>query len=503
MNEEEFLDNPLIYIPKHLKVITKADAMGQSELVPMNLWPAQKHYIENRTHRDICLKNRQQGFSTGVMAANSHLLFTQKYQRMTIVTHDQETSEFLFQTVQRFYRNLPDDMRPETDWRSGTRMRFPHLDAYVYIDSAKSDSLGIGHTLNLAHLSEIAKWPTRKAEELFADISQTVPAGGWITCESTPKGRQGLFYRLYDHAKRNEIPYKAFFYPWWWDVTALRQPKDILQYTKEEKQLIEYVKQTDNIDLSPDQIAFRREKIAELGDLFYQEYPENDIDCWLSSDISVFDGVALRRYLQQIKEGRQEGNLTIWKDAIGGEKYVIGVDSAAGLEKGDFSVASVLRVKTNEYVARLRGKIPPDFLAQELLRLGKRYNDALLAVERQMHGHTVLRILMEANYPLIYYHEDYDSFTGTPRDEPGWRTDRKTKPLIVDTMGAALRAGDIEIWSENFCLEASGYVWDGQTTKKSGKYDDELDALMIALYVREQTPILEEKRHPPLIYAHL
>lgn len=491
------LEDPLDYIPRYFRVITK-----ESRLVPMILWPSQEYYIKNRTHRDVCLKNRQTGFSTGVLAGNSHSLFTKPYQRDVIVTHDLETSEYLFQTVQRFHRNLPEEMRPMTDWKSGHRMRFPLLDSYIYIDSANSDSLGIGHTISRAHLSEVAKWPPYRAEGLFADISQTVPEGGYITIESTPKGRTGIFYRLYDAARRGEINYKPFFFPWWWDITCHR-PAENLKFTKEEQLLADYVKRRDNVDLSPYQIAFRREKLAELGELFYQEYPENDVDCWLSSDVSVFDGVAIKRYLQQISDGRRESqHLTIWKDTIGGEKYVIGVDVAAGTAKGDWSVASVIRCRTLEYVARLRGKIPPDFFAEEVLRLAARYNMAEVAIEKTGHGFTVLRIFLENNYPNLYYHQDYDVIMGKMASEPGWRTSVKTKPLMVDRLAISLRSGDLISWSENLVMEASSYIYNGQKAEKgAGADDDELDAVMIALQLRENAPIMEPNRYKPVSYV--
>ena len=500
--EVKELENSLEYIPRFFKVLSKATESELPDLVPMALWPSQKYYIENRTNRDVILKSRQTGMSTGIMADNAHKLFTLHYQRASIITHDQETSEFLFQTVQRFYHNLPANMRPQTDWKSGSRMRFPLLDSYIYIDSARSDSLGIGHTLNIAHLSEVAKWPHRKAEALFADISQTVSAGGFITIESTPRGRGGLFFDLYDSAKKGEINYKTFFFPWWWDVTCKRITEK-LEYTKEEQELINYVRQRDNMELSKEQIAFRREKIAELKDLFYQEYPESDVDCWLTSEISVFDGIAIRRYLQQCFEGRTDGNLTVWKDVIGGEKYVIGVDVAAGKAKGDYSVAAVLNVKRNEYVARLRGRIPPDLFTQELLRLGQRYNMAQIGVERMGHGHLVLRTLLENDYPEIYYHVDYDALLGQTSSEPGWKTSIKTKPIMVGDFAVALRSGDLGIWSENLLLEASAMTWEGQEkikTPASG-FDDEVDALMIALQLRGQAPIIESHRYKPESYV--
>jgi len=497
------ITNPLIYIPEYFKVITKADKKGISQLVPMNLWKAQEYYIGNRTHRDIVVKNRQVGLSTGVEADNSHKVFTTPYTRMSIITHDTETSEFLLQNIHRFHRHLPDNRKPEVDWASSSRIRFPKMDCYIYIDSAQSAAIGIGHTLNIAHLSEMSRWPEYKAPDLFAGISQTVPEGGWITIESTPKGRGNTFYRIYDAAKKGDINYKPFFFPWWWDQSCVRDVEEKLFYNTEEKLLVE------KENLSPEQIRFRREKIAEIGELFYQEYPENDVDCWLSSDVSIFDGVAIRRYLLQVNPGRTSGDTTIWKGVIGGEKYVIGVDTAGGNEKGDYSVAAVLRCKTNEYVARIRGRIAPDLFAQEIMRLGHHYNDAQIAVEKIMHGHTILRILMEAGYPDIYEHEDYDMSLGATSSKPGWNTSAKTKPIMIDDFNSALRANDISLWSENLLLEASGAIWQPtpsgkqKLSKSPGGYDDELDAVMIALQIRNQIPIFDTPRQSAVSYISI
>lgn len=496
----EEIKDPLQYIPKYLKVLTK-----NATLEPMNLWLPQKYYITNRTHRDIILKSRQQGASTGVLAANSHKLFTEPYQRAIIITHDQETSENLFQTIQRFHRNLPDSMRPQTDWKSGTRMRFPILDSYIYIDSARSENVGIGHTINIVHLSEVAKWPPSGDYGLFADITNTVPESGWMTLESTPKGRGGLFYDLYDRAKRGDVEYRPFFFPWWWDITCTRPVKNKIELTREEKDLINYVRVKDDIELTMQQIAFRREKIAELKDLFFQEFPENDIDCWLSGDTSVFDGVAIKRYLLNLSPGRQEGNVTIWHDAIGGEKYVMGVDTAAGQANGDFSVAAVINVKRNEYVARLRGRIPPDLFAEEVIRLGHRYNNALIGVERESHGLVVIRILLENNYPEIYYYIGYDDVLQMQSSQPGWKTNIKTKPIMISDLDTHFRTDSLVSWSENLMSEAGAYVWVGRDKAKpsGGRHDDELDAVMIALQLRQQTPIIEPRRASITSYARV
>lgn len=477
----------------------------------MQLWPSQVYYIQNRTHRDIILKNRQTGMSTGILADNSHPLFTRPYERQTVIAHDDETASFLLQTVHRFRDNLPENLRPKVDWKSSSRIRFPILDSYIYIDSAKSESIGIGRSLTRAHLSEMAKWPTYKEQQLFADISQTVGGQGYITIESTPRGRGGLFFDLYHGARNNRINYKIFFFPWWWDVTC-RRP---INPAKTDEQIerasyalglstAKYLEEETNLKLkyklSDEQLAFRREKIAELKELFFQEYPENDIDCWLTGELSVIDAHILRRYHSLVNDGRQEGNLTIWKDVLGGRNYKIGVDVAAGIAKGDFSVASVIENQRCEYVARLRGRISPDLFAEEVYSLGKRYNWAQVGVEKAGHGHTVLKILLDKNYPNLYYYEEYDEFTKSQKLDYGWKTSSRTKPMMINTMRSSLSSGDLFSYSENLLTEAAGLVWDGISETKvkrtGGNYDDEWDAVSITLTMRDLSPIDDNIERP-------
>lgn len=508
MQLEEF-SNPLIYIPKYLKVLTKAAKHGGRNLVNMSfeMFPVQRHYIENKTNRDIVVKSRQVGFSTIVEALIAHKTFTMPYQNSSIIAHDEDTAMNLFTTFQRFYENLPQDKKPKSDWRSGLRMRFPALDSYIYIDGANSDHLGLGRSLSNAHLSEVAKWHPSKAELLFTEISQTVPEGGYLVMESTPHGRAGLFYKLYQAAKKGDIPYKAFFYPWWWDSTCHRSPKPGFVLTPQEKELKRFVTMTDKMELTDEQIAFRREKISEIGERYFEEYPENDIDCWLSTDISVFDAVAIRRYMQKTEPGREEGSLTVWKDAIGGQKYAIGVDVAGGLEHGDYSVAAVLNVKTNEYVARVRGRIPPDMFAEEVFRLGVRYNDAEVGVEKAQHGRLVLRTLLEKNYPNLYYYRDPNMFDDAMPPEPGWTTSLKTKPIMIADLQSAIRSGDLISWSANLMDECGNFMYDDTEGKKyktaPGSHDDEIIAVAIGLQLRNQTPIMDGERYKPVRYVKL
>jgi hypothetical protein len=74
----------------------------------------------------------------------------------------------------------------------------------------------------------------------------------------------------------------------------------------------------------------------------------------------------------------------------------------------------------------------------KLDKLGRRYNGALLAVERNNHGHAVLSTLIyELDYQALYKHEDYDSSGSS--DKPGWPTNVKTKPIAINNLAEMLK----------------------------------------------------------------
>ena len=87
--------------------------------------------------------------------------------------------------------------------------------------------------------------------------------------------------------------------------------------------------------------------------------------------------------------------------------------------------------------------------------------------------------------------------------DAGWKTSGKTKPLMVNGMISAFRAGDLISWSENLLLEASTLFWEGGVDSRvktvSGGNDDEWDAVSIALQVRESLPVYESGKSSTVI----
>jgi hypothetical protein len=81
---------------------------------------------------------------------------------------------------------------------------------------------------------------------------------------------------------------------------------------------------------------------------------------------------------------------------VTGRRYVIGVDSAEGNVHSDESVACVLDAETWTQVAVLACRVEPATFADYVAEVAGYYNAADMLVERNNHGHLVIRELARA-----------------------------------------------------------------------------------------------------------
>lgn len=137
---------------------------------------------------------------------------------------------------------------------------------------------------------------------------------------------------------------------------------------------------------------------------FKQEYPSDDLECWLTTDVLFFDLEALSSLYYRSKppiETRQVGpfQVKLWEKPNKYSTYVMGSDVAQGLDSGDSSVSVVIEYQTGIHVASVIGKGDTDLfvdvsleIANKLLRapLGDRggIQPALLPLSRQKNWGT-------------------------------------------------------------------------------------------------------------------
>jgi hypothetical protein len=531
------------YCKANLKIKTKS-----GEIKPFTPKPIQQQILNlviddllnDRPIRYIVLKARQEGVSTLVEALIYWWTATHKNIKSKIVAHDQETAEQLYAMFRRFYDNSSPLFQPQTKYNTRSDLTFDTEDgkglkSSIDVSSAKNTGTGRGQTIQWLHCSEVSLWPD--GSELMAGLMQAVPTlpGTAIFLESTANGIGDFFHKTWQAAKADNSVFKPLFFKWTDDPEyALPVPKDF-KLTDEEKAIV----LAHNLDT--EQMVWRREKMKEFAHderKFYQEYPLTDIEAFLASGTSRFNISALVKMEESAYEPKKydlieetpkekgkifdnpfqkvikpievpNSPLKIWKMPSIDRKYVIGADVAEGIG-GDFSVATIMDSEKTETVARWRGDCEPAEFGEVLEQLGRFYNHALIACEINNHGLTTVQRLRDMHYDNLYRRERgederFEEFTS----KLGWKTDRKTKPLMVNALSEAIYLGKITDFDATFIRECMEYVVDdrGRTNAQEGAHDDTVISTAIALQVFDWTDVkLQNKVIPsriPQQYAEI
>ena len=461
-----------VWVEQHLKIRTK---LGKVELIKLN--PAQQAYsrvcAEKESKRNIVLKARQMGI-TSYIAARYFVQTIMRPGTLTmLVAHDREAAEEIFRIVHRFWDNLEDNLRTgpfKTSHSSARELVFPRLDSEFTVASA-DENAGRGRTIQNLHCTEVSRWG-RGGEEALASLRAAVVPGGEIVLESTANGAWGQFYNEWQRAE--ETGYTPHFFPWWFEESYVAKTgRPVLVLTEEETALAK------NHGLTARQIAWRRQQWASLRKLAVQEFAEDAVTCFRASGECVFELEAVERALEGAGEPmgtRENGHLTIWLPAHKGREYVIGVDPAGGGVEGDYSCAEVIDRVSGMQCAELHGHYAPREFAGMVMELGKEYNSAVLAVERNNHGLTVLAHLETWDAKNLYVQNGV----------AGWLTSAHSRPVMIAHLEEALVATPKSFRSLRLLNECRTFVRDrdGRPGGAPGTHDDCVIAMAIAWAVR-------------------
>ena len=461
-------------ISRCLKIRNKE---GKIEWLRLNR--AQAEYSRTCTRRNIVLKARQLGITTYIAARFFIETIVHPGTLTVQVAHNQESAEQIFKIVHRFWENLPRSVHRGALIRSRANIRqmvFPRLDSEYRVATAADENAGRGLTIQNLHCSEVARWP-RGGMEALASLRASVPPSGQVVLESTPNGAGGLFYEEWQAAE--ETGYQKHFFPWWLEeryrVSTADEPKmSVHPLTDEERALVQQWHLTER------QIAFRRKVHAGMRGLAAQEYAEDPVSCFRASGECVFDLGAIEQQMARISDPvtiSDNGRLSIWLPARKGHRYIVGVDPAGGGCAGDYGCAEVIERTSGIQCAELHGHYTPGELAVKVAELARQYNDALIAVERNNHGHAVLSHLRIVEQAANIY---------APDGKDGWLTTAASRPAMIENLAAVLVAGPEQFQSRRLLNEFRTFVRhaDGSSGAGSGAHDDCVMAMAIALAVR-------------------
>ncbi|MBG9735788.1 DNA packaging protein [Paenibacillus alvei] len=483
------------------------------EMVPLVLNDAQRRYASkvfadisaSKPVRIVILKARQMGFSTVTEALIYYFTSLQEAKNGFIVAQSSEASSNLYDMFQLYYEKVPAIIQPMSRKNNAKKLTFenpairtadrrknPGLKSKITVQTAESRVLARSDTIHYLHASEVAFWPAKKKKRhllsLLAALSKEPGSLGVI--ESTANGMEE-FKKMWDAAVKGESDFTPLFFSWF-EMPDYRKPVPPgFELTEEEREL------KDKYGLDDEQLQWRRYTIRNDcgGDprQFDQEYPSEPDDAFLLSGEGIFDNKFIKRLRDAItlKGSRHEidfvkgkvipssnGELVIYRKPENGKRYVLAADTAKGKEDGDYDAAYVLEERTGEMCAALHGKWDTDLYGKKLNTLGLFYNTALLAVENNNTGESVLNTLFNTcHYPLLFMHK---------KGTLGWNTNQATRPVMISDFKEAIRDQLYDIYCSELYGECMTLIdKSGKAEADSGCHDDRIMAYSIALQVRQ------------------
>jgi hypothetical protein len=484
------------------------------QLVPFKENPIQEAMNRDSTGRDIHVKPAQVGFSSDVICDFLIDCITIPGTTAVIISYDEFITGRLLRKAHSFHSVLQDRI-PSVDrmhHKSTSEITFKKMRSSFYIGSARGFAFGRGERIDDLFADEFGFWQPEDTVKFMGAALQRVPLSphSKVRIGSTANGEGNDFYEAYNSAKEGKnigaSVFTAHFYPWWM-LPEYSMPYDshfalpgddraILEdILPEEEVLLKRFEQLGVDDIAAhSKIRWRRYKIAEMSSLrrsgetrllFQQEYPEDDVSCFLTAGDMVYDAQVITEMARNCYPAEFHTLFAdIWCPPEAGESYLVAIDPGVGIKSE--SVATVWSFTETEFKhhATLSGYYKGDEMASKCKDLACYYNNAVIAAEDALEFVAHIK-----DYHNLYYRTDVIS--GRVGRAIGWATTPKTKPYMITEVGRHLEK--VETHDIRIVSQLRNIRWvegtRGERAVSIGA-DDYHDSLAIAVCCRETMPMV-------------
>lgn len=427
--------------------------------LPFTLWPAQYDVLDalETGRKLVVLKARQLGISWLSLAYALWLLQCRAPATVLLFSLREAEAKDLLWRLKGMYERLP-------NWLQARAVTKDNENRWELSNGSRalafSTKGGRSYTGTFALVDE-ADFVPDLAQFLNA-VKPTIDAGGQLCMVSTSDKRHPVstFKNLFRASLQGTGDYRHVFLPW-----HARPDRDEHWHTITKAEM--YAQRGTDDDFFAEYPATPEEALApeELDRRLPFSWLEGCLDTQAS-----WEGSSTNLDVSHPASPSLPG-LTVWKTPFPGRRYVIGVDPAEGNPNSDESAAVVLDAEHWGQVALLAGRVEPGRFAGYVAELGVWYQAADVLVERNNHGHLVLRTLQEDGRLRVLNGCD---------DRPGWLSNVKGKPLLYALLADAVRDGvcvvrDLETATQLASIEASSL------RAPEGMHDDRADAFALAV----------------------
>lgn len=471
----------------HFTAAGAEDWYWQSLIIDWWHEPSRKRYL--------ILKARQLGIT---LLACSYALWLMLYRPGTnsvAYSYTEDESKKLVEASWLMFKSLPRVLTQHVTVVTPTPgraempsewIRLKHEDgrmsAFQALPSTKKH--GHGSRVTFAIMDEVARQDY--ARDIYTAINPAVSRGrAKLVLISTANGvsnaetgEGNFFHHLYATKKEKGLDY--LFLPW-----SLEASRDQDWY---------------------DRVAMALDEVERN-----QQYPLNEHDAFMLSGALYFEREALAYYRENVRRPKfsgqfvsksrrraefmklRDGVIEVYETPRPDTNYAIGVDAATG-RGSDYTSADVIDLTTGAQVAHFHAKMEAPRAAIQLHYLGKWFNTAKIAVERQGgYGDALIISLRDGNenlppYTNLYRHRKFTSGNRPIAEEYGIPM-ASNRPALLDYLKTLIRERHFPWLGDGTVAELGTFVYadtNPSPRAQDGCNDDRVMSLAIGCEMYRQ-----------------
>lgn len=424
--------------------------------------------VKQGYNRIAVIKARQVAATTGCKMALHHMAYTTEHAAMhAVVSMRADSASALLDDHRSWLTDVPDLLQRPIKTQAKTVIQYDDTKASIKAFTSRSTTGLRSFQPSAVLISEAAYAPD--LEETIAQADAAV-GEGLLIIESTANTPGDAFSNIVQGAPENGWHVITM---WWWEHPAYQDTDDMIHedfmgtLTEEERQ------QQAAYSLTPNQLHWYRRKVLSIGiHKFRREYPGCIDDCFLQREGGYVDDATLMQIdrLPFVALGKNHGREIEAPQRY--DKYVMGVDVGGGVG-GDWHALQVVSVSTRQPVYMERNNsITPAQWAHRVVQVASRYNQALVLVESNNHGHACLLELNNVGYRQQWRN---------PQTSKPWTTTLQSKLDAFDSLREALQV--IKMMDQTTWLEVRSLtIPPGKLAPEApqGAHDDCAMALALA-----------------------
>jgi hypothetical protein len=458
-----------------------------------------------------------------------------------VVAHDEASVDSIFKKTRTFENHLKGIWKLPLANKQAGKLTWEQNSSFWVASIKTDDALLKGASVSGIHFSEVANFADKGIDPNtpIASALQGMAKGpqSLVVYESTAKGRDPYFWAKCEEARdtHSSSEFALVFLPWYlesdYQMTWKEYRTRLLAVNRADPGE-SFVPHEDEInlrrriaglkpephekwhvyryDLTDEQLIWRRWCIRNRCEgkqsLFSRYYPSTYEEAFTSSETCMFSQDTIDWYSQRSRKAMSVGNivdvaggaafeshprgaLRVWEHPLPGQTYTIGADIGGNRKSSDPCALYVIDDERLRVVAAAHGHFEFDQYANYLYRLGEYYNWAHVVCENN-HNPAVASLLHREAYPNLYYYQDTGSIKFGGPNRPGFNTNRKTRPELINYIDKATRDKLLTCPDAMFSREMPFFVWHDKEERyraAGSNHDDRILAMALALYpLRDQ-----------------